>query len=205
MDKSPRGRRPLSQTEREQGRDRILAAAKSLFAENGYRSVSMRAIAQKTNMSPTSVYRFFSSKRAILVHLWGEIFARLFQDCKAAAEHANTANDALIAYAKCFVGYWVANPENYMMVYGEIDLPEKGESFFADSEKVAEELTYLATLIARAGVAEENIELTHQQFICILHGVCHSLVTIPEMGWQDADLIVTGLVQGLVGAPKKPI
>ena len=201
MDKKPRGRRPLSQKEREQGRGRILAAAKFLFAENGYRSVSMRAIAQEISMSPTSVYRFFPGKRAILVHIWGEIFTRLFQDCKAAAERTNTAKDALIAYAKCFVGYWVANPENYMMVYGEIDLPENGESFFADSEQVAGELVYLATLIARAGVAEENIELTHQQFICILHGVCHSLVTIPEMGWQDADLIVSGLVEGLVSRP----
>lgn len=194
----PRGRRPLSQKEMERGRERILAAARALFSQRGYGSVSMRAVADTVGMSPTSLYRFYPNKRAILVHIWRDIFAHLFHLCRKVSEAADEPKDALTGYAASFVGYWVANPEHYLMVYGEIDFPQKGESFFADNELVGSELVYLGELIAKCGIEESKIELTLQQLLCAMHGVCHSLVTIPELDWRDWELITRGLVSGLL-------
>ena len=193
-----RGRKPLSQDDVERGRYKIVEAAKILFVEQGYQSVSMRGLARSLNLSPTSLYRYYPNKRAILIHIWGELFNGLFQDCREAAAGGSKPQDALVAYANCFVDYWVANPKNYMMVYGEIDQPKKGESFFADSEMVAVELAYLAELLAKCGIANDKIELTLQQLICIMQGVCHSLVTIPELNWKDAHALTGGLVENML-------
>jgi AcrR family transcriptional regulator len=193
-----KGRRPMTESEYALGREKILAAAQTLFVEKGYRSVSMRAIAELADMSAMSIYRYFENKRAVLVQIWGEIFTRLFEDCRQAAAKASGPSAEAKAYARAFVDYWVANPENYMMVYGEIDRPVGGESFFADSETVATELAHISGLLLAAGAAEDDIDLTLQQFICAMHGVCHSLVTIPEMHWQSSERLINGLVDGLL-------
>ena len=204
MNKRPespkRGRKPLSPDDLERGRNKIVEAAKILFVEQGYQSVSMRGLARSVNLSPTSLYRFYPNKRAILIHIWGELFNGLFQDCRSAAARGSDPQKALVAYTNCFVDYWIANPKNYMMVYGEIDQPKKGESFFADSEMVAAELAYLGELLAKCGIATDKIELTLQQLICIMQGVCHSLVTIPELNWKSAHAITSGLVENLLGS-----
>ena len=201
MSKTPRGRRPLSRARLERGRGEILAAARALFLRHGYGSVSMRALARATGMSATSLYRYYPNKRAILVHIWAGIFTGLFETCRAAAAGAPNPGAAVAEYAHGFVGYWLANPENYMMVYGEIDSPQKGESFFADNELVADEMAYLRGLLVGAGIGEVRADLALQQLLCILHGVCHSLITIPELNWMDHRLITGGLVDGLLNRP----
>ena len=184
-------------------RERILKAARELFAKQGYNSISMRTLASVAEMSPTSLYRFYPNKRAILVHIWGEIFEQLFKACSKAVQDAGGPRDALIAYANCFVEYWITHPEIYMMVYGEIDRPVEGESFFADSKLMSNELAHLTNLLNDAGVATAELELTLQKLICLMHGVCHSLVTIPELNWRDASSITGGLVESLISNTHK--
>jgi len=198
MNDIQKGRRRLTDKQLEKVRGTVLKAARVLFSKQGYKSVSMRALARAIDMSPTSLYRFFPNKRAILVHIWTEIFSKLFKSCRIAAAGSAEPQEALISYAVIFVEYWVENPENYIMVYGEIDTPQQGESFFANNDLVAKELSYLGELLSQAGVAERDIELTCQQLLCAMHGICHSLVTIPELSWRDAKALTTGLVEGLL-------
>jgi AcrR family transcriptional regulator len=47
-------------------RDKILAAALRVFAEQGYERVSMRKIAALIDYSPTTIYRFFKNKEELL-------------------------------------------------------------------------------------------------------------------------------------------
>lgn len=193
-----KGRRPLTEADIDAGRVKILAAAKSLFGQKGYQSVSMRAVAEVADMSAMSIYRYYENKRAILLHIWAEVFTQLFKDCRTASAQAREPADAVKAYAISFVDYWVNNPENYLMIYGEIDTPVGGESFFADSEEVATELAFIAGLIVASGTPESEIELTLQQLICAMHGVCHSLITIPELRWRPSEALISGLVDALL-------
>jgi AcrR family transcriptional regulator len=175
-----KGRKVLTTEQVEVVRTQILDAARRLFAQKGYRSVSMRALAEATGMSPMALYRYFDGKRAILIHIWGDIFAELRR------------------YVNRFVAYWLENPENYLMVYAEIDEPTGGESFFAQSDVVSAELGHIGHMLSACGVADEDIDVTLQRLICAMHGVCHSLVTIPEMRWLPAATLISGLVDGLL-------
>jgi AcrR family transcriptional regulator len=193
-----KGRKVLTTEQVEVVRTQILDAARRLFAQKGYRSVSMRALAEATGMSPMALYRYFDGKRAILIHIWGDIFAELFGMCQATAATAATPEEALRRYVNRFVAYWLENPENYLMVYAEIDEPTGGESFFAQSDVVSAELGHIGHMLSACGVADEDIDVTLQRLICAMHGVCHSLVTIPEMRWLPAATLISGLVDGLL-------
>jgi AcrR family transcriptional regulator len=45
----------------------VLAAARALFAEHGYRATTVRAIAQHAGVTPAMVHHFFGSKQAVFL------------------------------------------------------------------------------------------------------------------------------------------
>lgn len=63
--------------ERRGVRQSILAAARELFATEGYRNVSIRKIADRIEYSPAAIYSYFSSKDDIYLALTGEGFRLL--------------------------------------------------------------------------------------------------------------------------------
>lgn len=72
--------------ERLETRAMILAAAREMFAEEGYEAVTMRAIADRIEYTPTALYHHFPSKQALLTELCERDFeelARHFQGAKA--------------------------------------------------------------------------------------------------------------------------
>jgi len=201
--KTTKGRKPITPAQYEAKREEIVAAANKLFIDKGYQGVSMRSLAQAIGMSPMSLYRYFDNKRAILVHIWAEIFAKLFIECRYASLLNDDPVNTLEVYGQVFVSYWLEHPEHYKMIYGIIDQPDSAESFFAQNALVLSELVFLQNLLEDAGVKPEKSELACQQYICILHGVSHSLVTIPELSWRDHETLVSGLVKGLISQHNK--
>ncbi len=198
MEKKTRGRKPISESQYESKRRDILFAANQLFSEKGFSGVSMRQLARKTQMSPMSLYRYFENKRAILIHIWADVFERVFADChKSAQLHSDPAN-ALEAFGVCFVEYWVDNPQDYLMIYCEIDTPARSEHFFTDSKLIRSELAYIQNMLEEAGVPVTQSSNACQQVLCVLNGVSHSLVTIPELNWAPAEQLVPGLIKGLI-------
>ena len=62
----------------ETSRERLLAAAVSLFAERGFERASMRDLAARTGMSLAGLYHHFASKDQLLYALQLDAFGRLF-------------------------------------------------------------------------------------------------------------------------------
>src|SRR5215813_4337947 len=60
-------------------RDKILNAARELFATEGYEGVSMRQVAEKIEYSPTAIYVHFADKEELFRELCHEDYARLAQ------------------------------------------------------------------------------------------------------------------------------
>ena len=63
------GTRERRTREREETREKILGAARDMFAHEGYEAVTMRAIAEKIEYTPTAIYHHFDSKQALLTEL----------------------------------------------------------------------------------------------------------------------------------------
>ncbi|MFI5182798.1 MAG: TetR/AcrR family transcriptional regulator [Vicinamibacteria bacterium] len=65
--------------EREEIRRKILDAARDLFATRGYDHVTMRAVAEAIEYSPTAIYHHFEDKDDLVRALCNEDFGRLLQ------------------------------------------------------------------------------------------------------------------------------
>ncbi|MCX6923776.1 MAG: TetR/AcrR family transcriptional regulator [Verrucomicrobia bacterium] len=65
--------------ERQETRQRILQAARELFATHGYEAVTMREIAKRIEYTPTAIYFHFKDKEALLRELCRNDFRALAQ------------------------------------------------------------------------------------------------------------------------------
>ena len=65
--------------EREALRQRILEAARELFRQQDYSSVTLRKIAERIEYSPTTIYLYFKDKHALVMELIAEGFELLRQ------------------------------------------------------------------------------------------------------------------------------
>src|SRR5215472_11841865 len=77
----PHGRKPRGQGASRRGE--ILAAAKCLFAEEGYEAATMRRIAAAVGVSGAALYVYFSDKEAILFAIAEETFGELLAALEA--------------------------------------------------------------------------------------------------------------------------
>jgi AcrR family transcriptional regulator len=68
--------------EREEMRQRILGAARELFATQGFEAVTMRSIAEKIDYTPTCIYFHFADKEALLRQVCAEDLASFFNEMR---------------------------------------------------------------------------------------------------------------------------
>jgi len=104
--------------ENEDLKRKILTAALRIFAEHGYREISMRKIAALIEYSPTTIYRFFKNKEdllgAIVIETYGELASR-FE--KAGRESAyEDPLEMLKSIVREYVVFCVERPEMFRLL-----------------------------------------------------------------------------------------
>jgi AcrR family transcriptional regulator len=116
-----RPRRRLSAAER---RERILAAATTLFAEHGYADAPIDTIARAAGVSPPVLYDHFTSKLALYEAVLDSHFANLraiwaqFPATELSTESVEASFDAWFAYVE-------ANPDAARILFRE---PSAGDA-----------------------------------------------------------------------------
>lgn len=72
LELQPKGRgRPKGRTEQgEEARERLYEVAIRLFTQHGYEAATLREIAREACVSPALLYRYFPSKRAVVLELY---------------------------------------------------------------------------------------------------------------------------------------
>ena len=102
-------------------KERILQAALTLFAQDGYRAVSVSAIAGKLGITKGALYKHYENKQAI----FNSIVERMVQEDarqaqayempeqlyeEAPAAYAKTTIEHIKAFTLAQFSYWTANP-----------------------------------------------------------------------------------------------
>lgn len=85
-----RGRIPVGRRERakEDKRERIMTAARELFAEHGISGVTTQQIADRADVAIGTLYRYASTKAELLIMVQNNKFAAAIDDGLAAADAA---------------------------------------------------------------------------------------------------------------------
>jgi AcrR family transcriptional regulator len=198
--------------ERQELRDRILDAARTLFAEQGYDAVTMRKIAEKIEYSPTAIYFHFKDKQTLLQELCDTDFGALAQEFQKIARIADPV-DRLRQIGRAYVSFAIAYPNHYRLMFMT---PSKA-ALNPDSSRLAkgnpEEDAYaflratVAEAIAAGRMRPElsNADLVSQMVWAGTHGVVSLHISNCDDAWIDwydaretAHALIETMLRGLV-------
>ena len=98
---TPKGRRT---------RDRILAAARLVFAHSGYVTLRMGDVAAEAGVSMGALYRYFENKEDLFVHLMGDVHETLFEASgRGGHDFAGDPYGALLSANRGYLAHYFQN------------------------------------------------------------------------------------------------
>src|SRR5437763_721083 len=95
----------------------ILQAAKKIVAEEGVTALSMRAIADKIDYSPSGLYEYYGSKEEIVAELTKEGFEKLGSDLTR-IDPALSPSQRLTEAGLVYLRFAASYPELYGLMFG---------------------------------------------------------------------------------------
>lgn len=105
---------------KQQKRDRIIAAARDLFAQQGYHGTTTRQIAAAADIGVGTLFAYFPDKRALLNVLFAEEIAQVSLDAFAGVAEAALILDQLMTVFHRIYLWYEANPSLGRLVVGEL-------------------------------------------------------------------------------------
>ncbi len=166
-------------------RQRILVCAAELLASGGREALTTRAVATAAGVQQPTIYRLFGDKDALLDAVAEYGFLAYLKQ-KSPAEPGQDPIDALRAGWDLHVGFGLANPAIFSIMYGD---PRPGKTSPA-AAKAVDFLRRRMRLLAASGrlrVSEERAANLIRAGGC---GTVFTLLAMPE-GDRDLDLSIT--------------
>lgn len=94
----------------------ILAAAKELFTEKGFEATSIRAIAERIEYSPATIYLYYKDKNEIVHALHQDGFNLLMQHFST-VDFTRSAFEQLKALGKAYMEFAAMHPDVYKLIF----------------------------------------------------------------------------------------
>lgn len=116
--------------ERENRKNAILKAARKLFFEKGFRSVTVESIARKAELSKGSIYLYYSSKEEIYSQILLNDIEKFHDHVADILQDSSGASEALIRLAEIYVDFFLSDRElfrilmNFMIHNNGMNLPQ---------------------------------------------------------------------------------
>ncbi|HYA34714.1 MAG TPA: TetR/AcrR family transcriptional regulator [Candidatus Binataceae bacterium] len=101
-------------------RDRVLAAAQTLFAENGYRGTGLRDIARKIGIRAPSLLHHFPSKEQLYLAVLDRIFEGLEDSASMVLMGRNSHQDRMRRAITGAIDYIAGRPDSMRIIWREM-------------------------------------------------------------------------------------
>ena len=176
-------------------RDRIVRAAATLLAEGGRDAVSTRAVSAAAGVQAPTIYRGFGDMQGLLDEVASYGFASYLK-AKTERELAEDPVDDLRAGWDLHVGFGVANPAFYTLMYGEAR-PNTAPA----AVRAQEILHSLVSRVAAAGRLLVSVERAAQMIHSAGSGVTLNLIATKP---QDRDPELSQRVREAITRRRSP-
>ena len=181
-------------------RQEILAAARQLFAKEGYEQVSMRRIAQKIEYSPTTIYLYFRDKDELIGELCEESFLLLKKKVETALGDGGDPVDNLKRGLRAYVDFGILHPNHYRTTFltPHEDLsPEQMSS--AGRAAFEMMLQGVGKCIKARRFCETDVNAIGQALWCMVHGLTALQITHRNcFPWIDRERLITMTIEKAV-------
>ena len=104
-------------------RGRAVSAATGLFAERGYRGVTLRSLAKELGVSPMTPYRYFENKEELFAMVRTEAFRRFADAQRDAVAEIDDPEDALRMLGRAYVSFALDEPDAYHIMFELLQAP----------------------------------------------------------------------------------
>ena len=173
----------LKEKEREVRRELILSAARKLFAEKDFRSVTVREIAKEAGVSPGTIYRYYENLDELFLDIFfagaREITQRLDQ------EYEKQNGCSLLRFCEIYIDYLNENMTFYQMM-GHFMLG--GRLSLEATERLnpimRELMDRVETIVKEAGLEGETRLVSHALFSS-LNGIMISYAQYPGRSLEE--------------------
>lgn len=98
-------------------REQIFRAAAELLVEDGYAAFSLRKLAARIGYSPTTIYRYYRDKDALVLAVCDEGFSLFGQALHRAAAAETDPFAQLGAIGRAYVRFGFENPTHYRVMF----------------------------------------------------------------------------------------
>ena len=173
----------LKEKEREARRDLILAAARKLFAEKDFRSVTVREIAKAIGVSPGTIYRYYEN----LDDLFLDVFYAGAEEITERLDQANgwEAGLSIRRFCEIYISCLNENISFYQMMShfmlgGKLS-PEATDKL---NPTMRELMSRVESVIKSAGHTDETRLISHALFSS-LNGIMISYARYPGRNLEE--------------------
>jgi len=171
-------------------RDRIVAAAAALLAAGGREGVSTRAVSAAAGVQAPAIYRLFGDKQGLLDAVAAHGFTSYLDD-KTDLKPGDDPVGDLRAGWDLHIGFGLANPALYSLMYGE---PRPGASSPA-AVAAAQVLAGHIRRIAEAG----RLRVSEERAVHLVHAAgCGTTLTLIAMPVDRRDPALSGMAREAV-------
>lgn len=187
-------------------RERILAAARRLIAEGGYREAQIAAVAAEAGMSTGMIYRYFRSKAELFIEVMTAAIARELELLNGIAKGPGTARERLHAAVDSFTRRALTGPN---LAYAFIAEPAEPEVDIARI-RVRQKLGDVFKAILKEGInsGEFPAQDMDASAACIVGAYTEALVgPIAPKGQRvkDQERLIQSICDFCVRAVSQPI
>ena len=203
------GTKERREREREERRQAILQAARTIAGEEGWQAVTIRRVADSVEYSPPTIYEHFASKDAMLLELMRAGFASLLEAMQRVSAHAPNPEARVLALAQAYWDFAWEHPEMYQVMHGLGGVPFCSDSKVPLPEGALAEAdgVYTFTLDALRDVAPPGMNEL-ENVVIILWATLHGLVALTmadriDGGRACAAPLVERAVRGVLAAHLK--
>jgi AcrR family transcriptional regulator len=126
-------------------RERIHAAALSLFARYGYEGVSLQRIADEVGLHKSSLFHHYRGKLALLDEVLDAVMARMLEHVRPLERDEPPRLDTLLGVVEALVDHFGDEPEAARMLVGAMTAPDDSELRDVDASELVSEFFRIVT------------------------------------------------------------
>ena len=151
----------------------LLDEALATIRAEGVAGLTLREIGASVGVSRTALYRHFADKRALLTAVATEGFRTLREQLVTAWEAGGRNDAAFHAMGVAYIGFAVANPSHYRVMFGGfVDAEVHDPEFAVEAEGAFRALVNALAALQRDGVMrDEDTLLMATHVWSLVHGV----------------------------------
>ncbi|MBA3439854.1 MAG: TetR/AcrR family transcriptional regulator [Pyrinomonadaceae bacterium] len=187
--------------QKENLRQEILDAAREMFVEEGYDSVSMRKIAERIEYSPTTIYLHFKDKADLFNQLCEETFAKLAERLGALQRrHTDDPLAYLREGLRVYIDFGLKHPNHYTVAF--ILHPQESCDYNFEDSIGKRAFDYLRTAVMVCVEMKKfrhlDVDTTAQALWAAVHGVTALLIVHTDFPFVAKNRLIDHTIDTMI-------